>query len=123
MNTVMPAQQRGVGFGGFVFGAFLLILVSILALKIIPAYMEEATISNVFNSMVHDPDMQNASPNEIRVSFDKRADIDRITSIRSGDVEIARDNGKLFLSATYSIKIPLTGNVSLVLDFNPTSAE
>lgn len=123
MNTVMPAQQRGVGFGGFVFGAFLLILVSILALKVIPAYMEDATIRNVFNSMVHDPDMQNASPNEIRASFDKRADIDRITSIRSGDIEIARDNGKLFLSATYSIKIPLTGNVSLVLDFNPTSAE
>lgn len=123
MNTVMPAQQRGIGFGGFVLGAFIVVLVSIFGLKLIPAYMEEATIRNVFNTITHDPDMQKASMREIRSSFDKRANIDRITAIKAEDIEIASDNGRLHLSAAYSVKIPLTGNVSLVLDFNPTSAE
>ncbi len=124
MNTVMPARQRGIGFGGFVFGAFLLVVVSIFGLKLIPAYMQEATIKNVFNAITHDPDMQKASMREIRSSFDKRANIDRITAITSEDIEISSsDNGRLRLSATYSVKIPLASNVSLVLDFNPTSAE
>lgn len=123
MNTVMPERQRGIGFGGFVFGAFILVLVSILGLKIIPAYMEEATIKNVFNTMVHDPEMQNGSSVDIRNSFAKRADIERITSIKAEDIEIASDNGKLLLSATYSIKVPLVGNLSLIMDFKPTSAD
>lgn len=123
MNAAMPVQQRGITFGGFVFGAFILVVVSIFALKLIPAYMEDAQIKNVFNAIAHDPDMQKASPRDIRNSFDKRASIDAIKSIKAEDIEISSDNGKPFLSASYSVKVPLSGNVSLVMEFNPTSAE
>lgn len=123
MNTVMPAQQRGVSFGGFVFGAFILVLVGITGIKLIPAYMEDAQIKNVFNAIAHDPDMQKAPPREIRNSFEKRASIDGIKSIRADDIEIVSDNGKPILSASYSVKIPMGGNISIVMDFNPTSAE
>jgi len=123
MNTVMPVQQRGVTFGGFVFGAFLLVVVGMFGLKLIPAYMQDAQIKNMFNVIANDPDMQKASPREIRASFDKRASIDAIKSIKAEDIEISIDNGKPYLSVSYSVKIPLVGNISLVMEFNPTSAE
>src|SRR5574340_1652324 len=99
MNKAMPAKQRGLSFFGFIFGAFLLVLVSITGLKLIPAYMEEAKIANLFTAIASDPEMQKASPYDIRMSFTKRASVDNITAIKPEDVEINSNGGRLVLSA------------------------
>ncbi|MEO8333180.1 MAG: DUF4845 domain-containing protein [Gallionella sp.] len=121
MNAAMPMKQRGFSFGGFVFGAFLLVLASITALKLIPAYMQYAKINNVFTVITHDPEMQKASPREIRNSFDKRASIDAITAIKSDEIEITSEGGNLVLSSSYAVKVPLLANISLLLEFTPSS--
>ena len=123
MNIAMPVQQRGITFGGFVFGAFVLVVAGIFGLKLIPAYMQDAQIKNVFVAIAHDPDMQKASPRDIRNSFERRASIDGIKSIKSEDIEISTDNGQPYLSASYSVKVPLSGNMSILMEFNPTSAK
>lgn len=123
MKIAMPVQQSGITFGGFVFGTFLLVVVGIFGLRLIPAYMQDATIKNIFNVIAHDPDMQKASPQDIRASFDRRSSIDDIKAINASDIVISVNQGRLVLSANYFVKIPLAGNVSLYLDFNPTSAQ
>lgn len=123
MSTVMPLQQRGMTFGGFLFGAFLVVLFGILALKIIPAYMQDAKIKNVFMGIARDPELQKGSPTDIRVSFEKQASIEGIKIIKPSDIDISSDNGKLVLSASYTVKVPLSGNISLLMEFNPTSGE
>jgi hypothetical protein len=75
----------------------------------------------VFDEMVHAPDLKNASAHDIQVSFGKRASINNIKAIKPEDIDIATEQGKLVLSASYFVKVPLAGNVSLYLDFNPTS--
>ncbi len=122
MNKTMPGQQRGLSFFGFIFGAFILVLVSITGLKLVPAYMQDAQIKNLFVTIANDPEMQKASLSDIRMSFSKRASIDNITAIKVEDIDIASDAGKPVLSASYAVKIPLVGNVSLYLDFSPSSA-
>jgi hypothetical protein len=121
MNTSMPVHQRGLSLGGFVFGAFLLVVVSIFGIKLIPSFIQNAQIKKVFNEIVRDPNMAKASPREIKNSFGLRASIDAITVIKSEDIEIASGDGRLELSANYSVKLPLFGNASIVLEFNPTS--
>ena len=121
MNTAMPSKQRGLTFSGFLSGAVILIFVSITGLKLIPAYMQDSTIKNVFISIVNDPEMQKASPRDIRMAFIKRASIDNIRAINAEDIDIAKDGDRLVLSASYTVKIPLAGNVSLYLEFNPSS--
>lgn len=123
MNAAMPAAQRGLSLVGFLFGAVLLVLVSITGLKLIPAYMQDAQIKNVFVTIANDPEMQNATVRDIKTSFEKRADIDDIRAITSDDIEIVKENGRLVLSASYSVKVPLVANVSLFLDFKPSSAK
>lgn len=122
MHTAMPIQQRGLTFGGFIFGAFLLVFLGITGLKLIPAYMQAAQIKNIFVTMAHDPDMQKATPHEIQVSFNKRASIDNISAIKAEDIDISGEEGRLVLSAHYEVKIPLSGNVSFLLTFDPSSA-
>jgi Domain of unknown function (DUF4845) len=122
MNTAMPVQQRGITFGGFIFGAFLLVFLAITGLKLVPAYIQAEEIKNIFQTIAHDPDMQKASAHDILVSYEKRASIDAITAIKSSDIDISSDEGRPVMSASYSVKIPLAGNVSFLLEFNPSSA-
>jgi len=122
MNVTMPIRQRGLSFSGFIFGAFVLVLLSITGLKMIPVYMQNATINKLFLAIAQDPDMQKATPREIRNSFDKRASIDDVTVITSQDIDVESDAGTPVLSANYSVKVPLVANISLYLEFNPRSA-
>lgn len=123
MNQAMSAKQRGIGFSGFIFGAFLLVMVSMLGFKLIPAYMEYQKIKNTFVVLANDMEMQKASPRELQLAFGKRADIDDIHAVKAEDIEISNEGGKLVLSASYSVKVPLVANISLYLDFSPTSAK
>lgn len=122
MNTATPRQQRGLSFFAFIMGAFILVLASITGLKLIPAYMQNAQVKNLFVAIANDPEMQKAAPRVIRDSFSRRASVDNVTAIKAEDIEIASDEGKPVLSASYSVKIPMGGNVSLYLEFNPSSA-
>ena len=115
-------NQRGLSFSGFILGAFILVLVIMLGLKLIPAYLQNAEINKVFAEISSDPEMQKASMHDIRMSFGKRATIDNLTAIKPEDIEIDTDTGKPVLSASYAVKIPLAGNISLYLDFHPASA-
>jgi len=121
MKISMPGHQRGLSFGGFVFGAFMLVLVAITGIKLIPAFIQNAQINTVFAEIVRDPNMAKASPREIRNSFDRRASIDAITAIKSDDIDIASGDGQLELSADYSVKVPLFGNMSILMEFHPSS--
>ena len=123
MNKAMPVQQRGISFGGFIFGAFLLVFLGITGLKLVPAYMQAAQIKNIFQTMVREPDLQKASPHDIQMSFVKYATIDNITAIKADDIEISSEDGRMVLSASYEVKVPLGGNVSFLLTFNPSSAK
>lgn len=122
MNTAMPDKQRGMSFGGFIFGAFLLVVCAIFGFRLIPAYIQAATIKNTFVEIAHDPNLQNASPHDIKESFDRHSSVDDITAINSGDIVISSDGATPVLSASYTVKIPVAGNISLLLEFNPSSA-
>jgi hypothetical protein len=121
MSISMPSRQFGLSFSGFLIGVFILLAVSLLGMKLIPAYLQNAQITRLFVAIAHDPEMQRASKREIRNSFVKRASIDNITSISAEDIEVDSSAGSLVLSTQYSVKLPLVANVSLCIDFKSVS--
>jgi Tfp pilus assembly protein PilE len=120
MNTT-AFRQRGISFFGLILTATVLIIVAIFGLRVIPSYMHSAQIGHIFKAVAADPAMQNATVREIKDSYTKRANIDYVSDITAEDIEISRDGGTLSLSASYSVKVPLAGNVTLLLEFNPRS--
>ena len=115
-------KQNGVTFGGFIMILALLGGLAIFSMKLIPAYMENGKIQKAFDAITHDPAMQTATVAEIKDSFYRRANtMDNVTNVTANDIVIGKDGGKLTLSASYSTKIPLAGNISLLLEFNPSA--
>ena len=115
-------KQRGISFVGFIMIAAGIVFAAIAGMKLIPSYMHSAQIANILKEIARDPDMRNAQAKEIRDSYSKRANINYITDIKADDIEIIKEGGVLSLSVSYSVKIPIAGNATLVLDFNPSSS-
>lgn len=121
-NATTARRQRGLSFSNLLLGAILLIFVAIFGMKIIPAYVENRTISQILDTIAHDPDMQGALPSDIQNSFYKRALINNITVISPEDIVVSRVPAGIVLSVKYNVKIGLVGNASLLLEFDTSSS-
>jgi hypothetical protein len=118
----LSSRQRGLSFSSFIMTAFALIFVVLLGLKLVPAYLHSAQISQIFREIVADPAMRTASIPEVEMSYRKRANINDIQDLKVEDIAIVREEGgTLFLSAEYEVRIKLVGNITLLLEFKPSS--
>jgi Domain of unknown function (DUF4845) len=114
-------SQRGVTFVGMVFIAGLIVFAAIIGLKLIPAYIEYATVVNHLREIARSPDARGASPKEIQTMFKKRAQIDAIDVVKGDDIEVEKEGEQVVLRANYSTKIKLFGNLNACIDFAPSS--
>ena len=121
MMKAMASRQRGVSLSGLLIWVVVLIFAGISAMKIIPAYIQNAEIKGILHTIAHDPAMQSATASAIRESFSKRAMMNNISLVTAEDIDIVNNSGGLSLSVSYSVKVPLAGNTSLLIEFNPSS--
>ncbi len=114
-------KQKGISLSGLLVWSVILILIAISGLKIAPAYIEFSTIQKNLTAIAKDTNSQNMDLSQIRLSFNRRVQIDTIQSINGQDIKINKENDRIVLSAEYTTKIPLIANLSLTIDFEPIS--
>jgi predicted membrane protein len=117
----MKSQQRGLTMLGFLFVAVMLIFVAMLAMKLVPAYIEFFSVKKILNTMGQESGLKSKSNAEIRNDFMKRAGVSYVTVVKPEDLTIDRRNGGLVVSADYVFRSKLVGNVSIVVDFSASS--
>jgi uncharacterized protein DUF4845 len=115
----MQNRQRGVTLSGLFVGLFILIVLALLAMRLIPAYMEYGTAKNAIQGIARE--RAGASPAEIRRAFDARAVIDDITAVKASDLEITKDGNDVVISFGYRKEVPLFANVGVYIDFAANS--
>ncbi len=114
----MHSKQRGVSLGGLMVVLFVLVILGLLALKVIPPYMEFGNIKKAITAV-----QGGTNPNEIRKAFDSRAAIDDFTSVKGSDLEITKEGGRIVISASYRKEVPLFMNLGLYFDFVASSKD
>ena len=118
----MRRKQLGIGLGGLIMGAVIVIAILLLGMKLAPSYIEFFAIKKAVNAIASEKS-GGASVAEIRRSFDNRATIDDISTIKGSDLEIAKEGQSTVIRAAYRKEIPLVGNIGIHIDFNATSKE
>jgi hypothetical protein len=111
-------RQRGVSITGLIFILAILGMIAVVAMKVVPTVSEYMAIKKAIGTAK----AAGTTPVEVRSSFDKQADINYIESIKSKDLEIDNNGDGLDVSFEYQKKIPLVGPVSLVIDYEGTTA-
>jgi hypothetical protein len=116
-------KQQGVTLSGFLLWAIVLIAVLLLGFKVGPAYWEFLNIQKQFKAIAEDPAMKSGERLQIEGAFARRASIENISAIEPRDIEVTKQGDGVVISASYTTRVPLFGNVSACLDFYPTSAK
>jgi len=113
------ARQSGVTLIGFIFMTALVAGAGLLAFRAIPIYNEYFTVQKILRSL----DLQNneATPGNLRSQFDLKASADYVYDIKSRDLEVTKENGRIIVSIAYQKTVPLAGNVSLLFDFEASN--
>ena len=123
MRRDIGYKQKGAGLLVLIIWALMAIIVFMLVAKLLPVYRENMAIKTTIAAMASDPVLQNGTKGEIRKSFNKRAQIDDISAVNGGDLEIDKEGGQIVLGIAYSVKTPLFANISLYIDFNESSGK
>jgi type II secretory pathway pseudopilin PulG len=117
MRPTRMGREAGVSLSGLIVVLVVLGAVALVAMKVFPAWVEYRAVKNaIVQAKAAGPGTR-----EIQLAFDRNAEINNITSINAKDLVISRDNGHADVSFAYEKRIPLAGNVSLLLDFTGTT--
>ena len=119
--NILRYKQRGLTLTGMLFGSMILVLAAVMGMKIIPVYIDNATIKKNLVAIAGDDSLQNSNASQIRLAFSKRAQVDGITIISAKDLKILKDKGKLVLSVAYAVEVPLVSNIALKFNFDTSS--
>jgi type II secretory pathway pseudopilin PulG len=108
--------------GGFSLSGLIVVLVvlgflAVMAMKIFPAWAEYRSIKNSIVAAK----AAGSGTRDIQQAFARNAEINNITSISPKDLVITRENGQAEVSFAYEKRIPVAGNVSLLIDFAGTT--
>ncbi|HEY9100291.1 MAG TPA: DUF4845 domain-containing protein [Thiobacillus sp.] len=106
---------------GFLFVAMVLVAIAILGMRLVPAYIEFASVKKILSTMGQDSDLKSKSNAEIRNDFIKRANVGYVTVVKPEDLSIDRRRGGVIVTAEYVYRTSLVGNISLVVDFRASS--
>lgn len=123
MNEFNVNRQRGITLISLLFVLGLVVLVALLGIKVFPDVQEYSAAVKAAKATATDPAIREASVAEIRRAFDKRKSIDNVTAVGGEDLDITKEGNEIVIAFAYSKKIPLSGPVSLVIDFEGSSAK
>lgn len=109
--------ERGVSLGGLVLVLVVLGVVAVFALKAAPTYVEYRSAKDA----IAKAKATGGSVAEMQRTFEKNAEINNVSAISGKDLVITRDGGETEISFAYEKRVPLMGNVSLLIDYAATT--
>jgi hypothetical protein len=113
----MQQHQRGMTFLGVLILMCFIGTFIYAVIRLTPAYLEYFEISKTFGALQVES-AGTMSPGALRVTLEKRFDIDDVTSLDPKDVEIKRDGDVWIVRGVWDVKEPFIGNVSFLVHFD-----
>ena len=115
----MRNRQQGVSLTGLIFGAVILVFAVLLAMKVLPPYLEFFTAKKFITQIAQE--QRGGSVLDIRRAWQLKTAIEDVRSISERDLEITKEGGEVVISFSYRKDIPLFGNIGVYLDFAASS--
>lgn len=114
-------NQRGVTLSGLMIWGIIIAMVAILGMKLVPEVIDYYKIKKIVASTAANASGKTVP--EIRAIYGKYADVDHIQTITPADLDISKEGNEVVIAFAYEKRIPLFGNVSLLIDFEGSSSE
>ena len=115
----MRQRQQGITFIGWLFLLIPVAIVGYCVIRLTPVYLNAMKVSKALHETASEFNGDEAiSPQTVRVSLEKRFDVDAINFPDVKTVEIAREGNMWVLTSNYEDKVVLFKNISLLVQFD-----
>lgn len=115
-------RQGGISLISVLIVGALAAFVLIIGFRTVPAVNEFMAVQRIIKIVADEGD-NGVSVAEMRRSFDRRSQVDDVSSVAGTDLEIGKDGGKTLIEVAYERKVPVVANVSLLIEFNASTAD
>ena len=116
----MRARQRGITLMGLIIGSFVLVLVALLAMRLLPSYIEYFTIKKAIVGIAKQTGSE-GNVSDVRRAFENRMAVDDIKSVQPSDLAITKEGSGFLITAAYRREVPLFANIGVYIDFEASS--
>lgn len=118
-NFNQASKQRGASMWGLLGGSALVVLFALIAMKLIPAYLDNNKVASALASLAETPGAGTMSRREVIAKIDNTLYIDMahdLLDLKEALTITKTKNTKVF-SIDYERVIPMAYNISALLDF------
>lgn len=112
------SRQRGMSMWSALFVIGVVAFFLFVFFKLIPPYLEDMKVGSALDSLARDPNIGSMSKGEIMEGLSKRFDVDNVTAVKPGQLELKPMGKMKSLVMNYEVVVPLFYNISLLLEFS-----
>lgn len=117
-----PGNQRGLTFVSLIFILVVAGSILLVALKVMPIYLESFQVDSALKNIVSQPQAANLSKAEIYDRFLRHMEVNEIRRFSEKDLKemmkIKRERDQITINMNYSSRRPVFSNLSVVADWN-----
>ncbi len=115
-----PKKQQGMTLITMACVAIVVISMFLMALNIVPIYMDHGKITGALESIKNNPESKNETPDQLFTKLLKLLNINNADGlIKKEDVTIARqEDGSTEIHIQYEVTKKLVGNASILVQFD-----
>jgi hypothetical protein len=115
MRDRLRSRERGMTTLGLIILVTFVGLFVYAGIRLVPIYLEYFSVLKAVEGLKSDAD---AGPQAMRVSLEKRFDIDDIKSVDWRDIEITKDGRGWLVHVAYDAQAPFIANVGFIVHFD-----
>lgn len=111
-------RQRGMTPIGWVLVFLLIAFFALIALKLIPIYIESFSVGSVIADLKDEPGIGSMTSREIISIVQKRLEINNVYGVSADDIYVEKARGTMTISADYEVRKNMLGNVDILVSFD-----
>jgi hypothetical protein len=117
-----PKKQQGLTMISILCVAVVVISMFLLALNILPIYIDHGKVTSAMESIKKNPDVKGESPEQVTARLFKILSVDGVDNLISKEnVFVGReDDGHTKIRVQYEVVKKIIGNASILVEFNDT---
>lgn len=115
-GRVNPEKQSGASLWGVMLLVGLIGLVLTIALKIAPAYIDNAVIVNAMEGVIANNDIRTMNIAEIRTDVMRTVNTNRV-NFSSANIKVTRENNVEYIDINYESRVHIMYNIDAIVTF------
>lgn len=111
------SKQRGMTAISLFIVIAMAIMVIIFLIRLVPIYIDSASVESAVQSMASDAKMKTAGTKQIKKSLLTKFNLNSVYSVTGDDIYVSKVGGKTLIEVDYEIRENVVGNLDFVASF------